>query len=330
MDLVITDNVVLTTKEKKDLACKKHRAKKRAALNITPKEMEELRKQKIGIAVSKRYEEGFVNTPPSKEAKENRAKIMSDKMISYHTSRTEEQRKETTKAAQIANKGATRSKESKTKMSIAYNKYKDERPEEFAERYKKRSETMLNRSKEEIEITKIKRSASMEAAWIKPGNELISDARSKKISTFMKSDANPMKNPDVVAKQVKSLTGRTLSEAHKKACANANRSGGTVKSKWYDVQGIRCQGGSEKMFVEKCLEEGKRVIGHPASIKTPFGYYRPDFVVDGQMVEIKSSWTHKQFLDKSQFKKVKWICDNFVPVELWIVDSKNDMKTIAI
>lgn len=325
----MTDNIEnkLTVKEKKDPACKKYRAKKRAALNLTIEQMEELRKQKIAAAVSKRYKEGFVNTPPSKEAKENRAKIMSEKMTTYHANRTKEERKETTMAAHIANEGSKRSDESKDKMSTSYKKYKDEYPEEFAKRYEKRSETMLSRSNEEIEVTKQKRSASMEAAWIKPGNELISDKRNKTIS---KKLTGRKRSPESIAKQVQKITGRTLSDAHKKACADANRSDGTVKSKWYDVQGIRCQGGSEKIFVEMCIRENKKVIGHPVSIKTPFGYYRPDFVVDGQMIEVKSSWTYKQFLDKPQYKKVKWICDNFVPVDIWVVDSNDNMKKVTI
>ena len=317
----------MTTKEKKDLASKKYRTKKRAELNISSEEMEAIRKQKISDAVRKRYENGFKNATLSEEAKKRRKKIMSDKMTSYHANRTEEQRKETVKAANEANTGAKRSDESKKKMAESNLKYRSDNPEEIKERIEKVKITMINRSNNEKEKTKNKRSNSMNKAWKKQGNKLISDERSKTISEKL---MGTKRSKESIAKQVKSITGRTLSDEHKKAIADANTSGGTVKSKWYDVAGIRCQGGSEKMFVERCIEEGKKVLGHPASIKTPHGYYRPDFIVDGKMVEVKSSWTYKQFKEKKQYEKVKWICENFVPVEIWVVDGKDKMEILSI
>lgn len=166
----------------------------------------------------------------------------------------------------------------------------------------------------------------MNEAWQRPGNKLISNERSEKLSTFMKSDKNPMKDPDTAKKLSVTLTGRTLSDEHKKAIADANTSGGTVKSKWYDVAGIRCQGESEKIFVEMCIRENKKVIGHPASYKTPFGYYRPDFIVNGQLVEVKSSWTFKQYLEKNQRKTLEWVHNNIQPVTMFIVDKEDKIR----
>lgn len=121
---------------------------------VTTPEMEAIRKKKISDAVKKRYENGFKNTPPSKEAKEHRKKIMSEKMTAYHANRTEEQRKETVKAANKTNTGATRSDESKKKMAESNLKYRSENPEEIKKRIEKVKTTMINRSNEEKEKTK--------------------------------------------------------------------------------------------------------------------------------------------------------------------------------
>ena len=214
-------------------------------------------------------------------------------------------------------------------MSKSYKKYKEENIKEFNERYIKAKETRNKRTKEQKETIKIKQSESIIESWVEfKKDKKKFDKRSKKLSDFMKSEKNPMKNVETAKKLSEILTGRELSNEHKMAIANANTSGGTVKSKWYDVEGIKCQGNSEKIFVEKCIKEGKKVISHPMSYKTPFGFYRPDFIIDGQLVEIKSSWTYKQFLLKNQFKTLGWVNNNINKIDIWIVDSVDKIERI--
>ena len=311
-------------REKSRIAARKYYEKKRQELGLTSEEIEQERKRKISEAVRKRYEDGFENKKLSPEQEKIRAEKASKTMKEKYSGLSKEERTPT--AAIEANKGAKRSEKSKTKMSEARKKYEQENPKEFKKRYEKMKKTSSTKTDEEKEMIQLKQSESHKERWTKIEKEDLI-IRNKKISNKL---TGSKRSEESKKKQSISITGRKLSDEHKQAIADSNTSNGSIKSKWYDVQGIRCQGGSEKMFVEKCLLEGKKIVSHPASFKTPHGYYRPDFIVDGVFTEIKSSWTYKQFLLKNQYNTLKWVNDNLQKVELYIVDDANNIHLQSI
>ena len=72
-----------------------------------------------------------------------------------------------------------------------------------------------------------------------------------------------------------------------------------------------------------------------ASIVTPFGVYYPDFSYDDRLIEIKSDYTFNILIGKQisrftkqyetkQLSKLKWVNENIKPVEILVVDKRNN------
>lgn len=105
--------------------------------------------------------------------------------------------------------------------------------------------------------------------------------------------------------------------------------------KFYKIKGLTCQGTFEKFYIEKLINENKKLPNNCDPILTPFGLYYPDFILDGKYIEIKSDYTFEILLGnaKNRFKndfenkqllKIKYVNENIGNVEIIVVDKKNN------
>jgi hypothetical protein len=79
------------------------------------------------------------------------------------------------------------------------------------------------------------------------------------------------------------------------------------KSKWYEFNGIKCQGKTELKWIEL---NSDRVINSRINIQTPYGLYIGDFDTVDYLVEVKSMYT-LSIISENQFNKIQWINKNF-------------------
>jgi hypothetical protein len=94
----------------------------------------------------------------------------------------------------------------------------------------------------------------------------------------------------------------------------ANRS-----SKMYYINGVRCQGGSEKKYIEQLINEKKPLPVRPNMIYTEEGIRFLDFEFPDRFIEVKSKYTYLLYPNSLQEKKDKWITKNIKPVEVVIL-----------
>lgn len=110
--------------------------------------------------------------------------------------------------------------------------------------------------------------------------------------------------------------------------------GGVCKK--FNVNGIICHGLTEKKYIETLLLWGEELPNNCTYIMTPFGAYYPDFKNENEYIEIKSTYIYDVLLGKKknrwskkydtiQYKKIKWVNDNILPVKIIIVN-KNKFK----
>ena len=138
-------------------------------------------------------------------------------------------------------------------------------------------------------------------------------------------------------------TGKKRSERVRKILKSAQQTyaksgkrkqtGGVCKN--YVVNGIKCQGTYEKFYIEKLVNENEILPNNSNSIETPFGVYYPDFSFDNKLIEIKCDYTYDILLgkklnrftkkiDTTQYEKIKWVNENITPVEIIIVDKREN------
>lgn len=91
-----------------------------------------------------------------------------------------------------------------------------------------------------------------------------------------------------------------------------NRGG---KCKFFMVDGVLLQGRYELRFYLESEVKPSR----PQRIKTPFGWYAPDFEFNDRFVEIKSTYTIKTCISNNQSKKIVWVRDNIKQVEVKVL-----------
>jgi hypothetical protein len=126
-----------------------------------------------------------------------------------------------------------------------------------------------------------------------------------------------------------------LKNAQQKLSKSGKRkqTGGICKT--YIVNGIKCQGTYEKFYLEKLIKEDKILPNNSIPFDTPFGMYYPDFSFESKLIEIKCDYTYDILLgntmnrftkkiDKTQYEKIKWVNNNIKPIEILIVDKKNN------
>jgi len=241
-------------------------------------------------------------------------------------------------------KGQKRSLEVRKKMSESNKRYRKEHPEESKERYVKFKKTMSSKTQEEKDLTNIKRGESIKAAWSDPKNIKTYEKRNKKLS-----EANKGKKRSEESKRKQSLAnkGKKQSEETKvkraktrmRKMAKGEYLG--VRCKMYNVAGLRCQGGSEKAYIEKLIKENKSLPQKAMFVSTPIGIYHPDFEYQDRYIEIKSEFTYKMFngeitnidnrISLNQKEKVTWVSQNIKPVELIVIDGKGKiLKNIIL
>lgn len=101
------------------------------------------------------------------------------------------------------------------------------------------------------------------------------------------------------------------------------------------IENISCQGTYEKYYIEKLIRDGKKLPDNSKPFNTPYGVYYPDFSFDNRLIEIKSEYTYDVLIgekqsrftkkiDTTQYDKIKWVNKNVIPVEILIVDKKNN------
>lgn len=111
------------------------------------------------------------------------------------------------------------------------------------------------------------------------------------------------------------------------------QTGGVCKS--YTINGLKCQGTYEKYYLEKLIQNGDSLPFNPKSIITPFGVYYPDFSFNDRLIEIKSDYTYDVLLgnkisrftnkfETKQYQKIKWVNENIKPVDILVVDKRNN------
>lgn len=269
--------------------------------------------------------------------KNNKIELMKEANKKWWENASQKEKDERLKNARKVNKGSKRSEESKLKMSEANKKFRENNPDKVLENNKLISEGLNKISKEEKERIKAKRSESLKKFWKdkKENNPNWVKERNEKIANKNKGKKRSIES---IEKQRKKLVGRKLSDEHKKAIADGGQNpykNGLVKSGWYDVEGVKVQGKSEKLFLERRIEELKNgsLITHPKSIKTPYGYYRPDFENEHNLIEVKSSYTFKGlfynydkkiFEETNQFKKYLWVSENIKPLKIFVVETNRN------
>jgi hypothetical protein len=130
-------------------------------------------------------------------------------------------------------------------------------------------------------------------------------------------------------------TIKILERAQQKFAKSGKRkqTGGICRK--FLIENISCQGTYEKYYIEKLIKEDKKLPNNSKPINTPYGTYYPDFSFDDRLIEIKSNYTYDVLIgkkesrftkkiDTTQYDKIKWINENVIPVEILIVDKKNN------
>lgn len=134
-------------------------------------------------------------------------------------------------------------------------------------------------------------------------------------------------------------TKHNMTIAQQKLAKSGNRkqTGGICKR--YDVGGITCIGTYEKHYIERLISNNSELPITNQSINTPYGVYYPDFTYKHKHVEIKSDYTYDMLIgvkpnrwtgmvDTTQYDKIKWVHHNISPVEIIVVDKRNNKLNI--
>lgn len=244
--------------------------------------------------------------------------------------------------ARRANKGATRSEESKAKMREANLEYRKNNPSQIMARYVKSKSTFAKKSQKEKELIKQKQSTGQLKHWKAYKNTSKCVERNKKLSEANKGNKNSMLKPGAREKSSKSHTGKrhsieTLRLRAKNKQAKVERGEDTgLKSKYYKVGEFSCQGRWEKMYIEFLYVKNLPLPNKRGSfVETPTGIYHPDFEYDKCFIEIKSPYTYSIFNGETlnidgiysteQREKAIWTSKNKKPVKLIVLDQKGNM-----
>ena len=111
------------------------------------------------------------------------------------------------------------------------------------------------------------------------------------------------------------------------------QTGGVCKT--YYVNGLKCQGTYEKFYIDKLINDGFKLPKECEPIVTPYGVYYPDFSFEDKLIEIKSDYTYdvligaklSRFTNKietNQYEKIKWVNQNVKPVQILVIDKRNN------
>jgi hypothetical protein len=92
------------------------------------------------------------------------------------------------------------------------------------------------------------------------------------------------------------------------------------RCKLYFIDGHILQGRYELYYF---LTNKDKILSVPNKrIKTPFGFYTPDFELKNYFIEIKSTYTITTKMFKKQVKKINWTSENIKKVKILVLDGK--------
>lgn len=128
--------------------------------------------------------------------------------------------------------------------------------------------------------------------------------------------------------EIDEINKRTTTTKYEKYGSLFPRKG--TKQKKIVIEGLVCESLTELKYIESLIDRNAELPKNAERIKTPFGYYTPDFEYENQFVEIKCDFTYKVLIGEasfgknknyklSQLKKIKWVSENIKPVEIVIV-----------
>lgn len=147
-----------------------------------------------------------------------------------------------------------------------------------------------------------------------------------------KSEATSISKTGV---KVSELAKLNMSIAQKTLIQSGKRKQRGGFCKYFNIHGLQVQGTYEKFYIEKLVNDGKFLPKNCESINTPYGTYYPDFTYDDRLIEIKSDYTydilignkkywHDKEINIQQYLKIKWVNENLKPVDILIIDKKNN------
>lgn len=208
-------------------------------------------------------------------------------------------------------KGSNISDETRTKMSEARKKMLNERSKEEQDRITAKMAATLrynweNKTEEEIEAWREVVSRTSKARWADENYK-------NRVGAAIKNSWD-------------NLTDNEREERITKSLDN-----GAGRCKYFDQNGYRVQGLTEKRFVDYFLNNDNLkapLKKRPKAIRTPMGLYYPDFITDdGLIYEVKSLWTFNKLKTKKgalQLEKMKWINNNLKDKKVvLLVEQKN-------
>lgn len=119
----------------------------------------------------------------------------------------------------------------------------------------------------------------------------------------------------------KSEEKKILHKKRQSESASKREFTGTSLSNYYNVAGIKCQGMSEKIYIENLISKNLQLPEKCVKfIDTPYGKRQLDFEFEEKFIEIKSSWTIKFYENSDQQRKDEWISENIKKVEVIVIN----------
>jgi len=125
------------------------------------------------------------------------------------------------------------------------------------------------------------------------------------------------------------MKGNTYSKGSKRSeetrekmriSASKRKFTGSSLNNYFIVEGIVCQGKSEKKYIEQLVENNSKLPTKCTNfIDTPYGKRQLDFEYEDKFIEIKSPWTIKFYHNSDQKVKDKWISQHIKKVEVIVI-----------
>jgi len=147
-----------------------------------------------------------------------------------------------------------------------------------------------------------------------------------------KSEATTLSKTGV---KLSNKTKHNMTIAQRKLARSGIRkqTGGVCKR--YEVEGLTCVGTYEKFYINKLVRDNIKLPVDGEPINTPYGTYYPDFTYQDRHIEVKSDYTYDVMvglkenrwtgkIDTTQYNKIKWVNKNVLPVEIVVVDKRNN------
>lgn len=89
------------------------------------------------------------------------------------------------------------------------------------------------------------------------------------------------------------------------------------------------------LSLDETINDGINLPKEGESMVTPYGVYYPDFSFEDKLIEIKSDYTYDVLIgvkvsrftkkiETKQYEKIKWVNENIKPVQILVVDKRNN------